>query len=139
MRFDDEVTINAAASNVWRTYADVERWPEWTASVRSVRYEHGDTLESGARVRIEQPKLPKAAWEVTQVEPGRSWTWVSRAPGIRTTAIHTVEPINEQTTRVQQTLVQDGPLGAIFGRIYGKLTRRYLATEAAGLKRRCEA
>jgi uncharacterized membrane protein len=138
MRFDDEITINANADEVWRVYADVERWPEWTQSVRSVRYESGDTLKAGAVVRIEQPKLPKAEWHVEKVDLGRTWTWIAHGPGVRTTAIHTVDAIDDHTTRVRQTLIQDGPIGAVIGRLYGRLTRRYLAMEAAGLKQRCE-
>ena len=90
-------------------------------------------------IGIRQPKLPKALWEVARVDPGRSWTWESRAPGIRTVAEHVLEPIDGGRTRVRQAIEQHGPLGAIFGRLYARLTRQYLATEAAGLKQRCEA
>jgi uncharacterized membrane protein len=139
MRFDDEVLIDAGTADVWSIYSDVERWPEWTPSVRRSEYIDGQHLVVGARVRIEQPKLPKAEWEVTSVDPGRSWTWVATGPGVRTTATHTVEPVDAGTTRVHQTIEQHGPLGAVIGRVYGKLTRDYLRMEASGLKQRCES
>ena len=69
-----------------------------------VRFVVGDALGVGARVRIEQPKLRPAVWEVSALEPGESWTWVSRAPGIRTTAIHVLERVGVNETRVRQTL-----------------------------------
>ncbi len=138
MQFDDEIIIDANADDVWRIYADVERWPEWTKSVRSARYEQGDALKPGARVRIQQPKLPTAVWEVHDIEPGRRWTWIARGPGVRTTAIHTVEPVGAHTTQVHQTVIQEGPVGALIGRVYARLTREYLAMEGAGLKRRVE-
>jgi uncharacterized membrane protein len=139
MRFEHDVTINAPADAVWKIYADVERWPEWTDSIRSVRFVEGDGIKPGARVRIEQPKLPKAEWTVRDVQPGRAWTWVSKAPGIESTAIHELIPEGDAQTRVHTTITQTGPLGAVFGRIYAKLTRSYLAMEAAGLKQRSEA
>jgi uncharacterized membrane protein len=139
MRFDDEVVINAGSGRVWAIYSDVERWPEWTASVRSVEYVDGDSLALGARVRIDQPRLPTAVWEVVAVEAGRSWTWIASGPGVRTTAVHTLEPAGAGSTRVHQTVDQSGPVGAIIGRVYGRLTRAYLAMEAAGLAQRCEA
>ena len=73
-------------------------------------------LAVGARVRIEQPKLRPAVWEVSAVEPGGSWTWVASAPGIRTTAVHALEPTGVNETRVHQTLIHTGPLGAVVGR-----------------------
>jgi uncharacterized membrane protein len=139
MRFADEVVINAGANEVWRTYSDVERWPDWTPSVRHVEYVDSRELAVGSRVRIAQPRLPTAVWEVTALEPGRSWTWVARARGMRTTAVHTVEAVEPDRTRVRMTLEQHGPLGAIAGRLYARLTRSYLAAEAAGLRKRCEA
>lgn len=139
MRFDDEVLIDASVEKVWEIYANVARWPEWTASIRSVQYLEGDALAPGARLRIEQPKLPAAVWQIIAVNPGHSWTWVARGPGIRTTAIHSLEADGPKRTRAHQTLIQSGPLGAIFGRFYARLTRRYLAMEGAGLRQRCEA
>jgi uncharacterized protein YndB with AHSA1/START domain len=138
MQFNDDVLINASIDRVWAVYTDVEHWPEWTASVRETRYTDGDTLAVGARVLIDQPKLPTATWEVSSVDTGRSWTWIASGPGVRTTAVHTLEAAGNDKTRVQQTLVQSGPLGSIIGRVYSKLTRRYLAMEASGLKQRCE-
>src|SRR4051794_6249973 len=139
MRYDDEVIIDAASDAVWAVYADVEHWPEWTKSVREVRYVSGDRVVEGARVRIRQPKLPTVTWQVATVEPGRSWSWESRAPGVHTVAMHTLEPLDAHRTRVRQAIEQKGPLAPISGWIYAKLTRSYLAMEAAGLKQRWEA
>ena len=138
MQFDDEVLIDAGIADVWSVYSDVERWPEWTASVRTSEYADGADLVVGARVRIDQPKLPTAQWEVTAVDPGRSWTWVAKGPGVRTTATHTLVAVDAGTTRVHQTIEQHGPLGVVIAKVYGRLTRDYLRMEAAGLKHRCE-
>jgi uncharacterized membrane protein len=137
MRFDDEILIDAGIADVWTIFSDVERWPEWTPSVRKLEYTDGHDLTEGARVRIDQPKLPTVEWEVTTIDPGSSWTWVAKNPGIRTVASHTLEPVGT-ATRVHQTLEQQGPLGAIVGRVYARRTREYLRMEANGLKQRCE-
>ena len=139
MRFEDEILINEPIDVVWAVYSDVERWPEWTASVDTSEFVEGNELAVGARVAIKQPKLPKAVWQVTGIEPGRSWTWVAKGPGVRTTAVHTLESIDARTTRVRMTLEQGGLFGGLVGRLWAKLTREYLATEAAGLKTRSEA
>lgn len=141
MRFAEQITVTAPPEAVWAVYADVARWPEWTESITSVELLDGaTTLAMGVRARIRQPKLPVAVWEVTAIEPGRSWTWVATAPGARTTATHAVAatPGTDGSTTVDSSLTQEGPLGWVIGRVYAGLTRRYLAMEAAGLKRRCE-
>jgi uncharacterized protein YndB with AHSA1/START domain len=139
MNFTDEVTIAADRDRVWEVFTDVERWPEWTDSVRRARWVRGGRVEVGARARIEQPHLPPMVWEVAAVEPGVSWTWVARSPGVRTTAVHRLAVLPDGSTRVLQSIEQSGPLGAVVGRATGRLTRRYLATEGAGLKARCES
>src|SRR5262245_11306267 len=85
------VSIQAPASRVWRTMIDVERWPEWTASVRKVEHLEPAPLGVGSRVRIEQPKLAPAVWTVTDWRPEAAFTWVSRRPGIVVTAVHAVD------------------------------------------------
>jgi uncharacterized protein YndB with AHSA1/START domain len=139
MNFDDSVEIGAPAADVWRVFTDVERWPEWTASMRSVEIVRGSGVEQGARVRIRQPRLPVMTWEVSEVEPGVSWSWVARSPGVVTVARHRVSATDAGGARVEQAIEQRGPLAGIAGLLTGRLTRRYLAIEGAGLKQRCEA
>jgi len=139
MNVQDAVTISAPVERVWDVYADVERWPEWTASVTSVELLDGAGLALGARARIKQPRFPRLVWTVSAIEPGRSWTWVTRSPGAVTTATHAVVAVDATTTRVEQTIDQAGPLGALVGRLTRRLTRRYLAMEEAGLQQRAEA
>ena len=71
--------------------------------------------------------------------PGRSWTWEAKVPGFRTVAVHDVEAVDSSTTRVRSSIAQTGPFGELFGRLYARLTRKYMAMEAAGLKSLSEA
>lgn len=36
MNYEARIHIDASADIVWATLSDVERWPEWTGSVRAV-------------------------------------------------------------------------------------------------------
>jgi uncharacterized membrane protein len=133
------VEIDAAPDRVWEVMADVERWPEWTETVTSVTRLDEGPLIAGSRARVEQPKLPPAEYVVTELLRGRSFTWVARSPGVRTTARHDLEALPDGGTRVRLGVVQAGPLGRVMGRLFFKgLTDRYLAVEAAGLKARSE-
>ncbi len=138
MRFDHSTTVNAPAERVWAVFSDVAHWPDWTPTVESVERLDEGALRVGARTRIRQPKLPVAVWEVTELKDGEYFEWVSRAPGIKTTGGHRVVSTPEGTV-VTATVIQEGPLGWIFGKLYAKLTREYIATETASLKKVTEA
>jgi hypothetical protein len=59
---------------------------------------------------------------------------------VRTIARHDVESLPRGGTRVRLAVEQAGPLGKVMGRLFFKrLTQRYLAAEAAGLKARSES
>ncbi len=132
------VTIDAPASLVWEVFTDVERWPEWTASVTRLVALDGPGLAVGRRFRIKKPKLPTLVWEVTEVVLGVSWIWMQRSPGGSTIAQHEVMPTANGRTLVRQVLDQRGPIGALVARLMRKTTRRYLELEAQGLKSRSE-
>jgi uncharacterized membrane protein len=90
MRFEATIDVAAPAQLLFEVYTDVERWPEWTASVTSVERLDQGPLSVGSRARIKQPRLPAAVWEVTEVVAGHSFTWMARGPGIITTGSHVV-------------------------------------------------
>ena len=87
---DGGVEIEAPAGVVWDVFSDVERWPEWTASVTRLVALDGPGLAVGKRFEIKQPRMPKLVWEITELTPGSSWTWVQRSPGGMTVARHDV-------------------------------------------------
>jgi hypothetical protein len=136
---DDSIQIEAPPEVVWSVYAEVEHWSDWTESVDRVIGLDGSDLAIGRRFEIKQPKFPKLVWKVTDVDPGRSWTWVQRSPGGTTVAVHEVVDLGDGRTEVRQRLDQGGPIGALVGRLTAGITRRYLAMEAAGLKAASEA
>jgi uncharacterized membrane protein len=135
---DNAVEIDAPATVVWDIYSDVERWPEWTASVTRLLALDGPGIAVGKRFEIKQPRMPKLVWEVTDVTPGASWTWVQRSPGGSTLARHDVIAESDRCTKARLQVDQRGPVGALVGLLMRGMTKRYLELEAAGLKARSE-
>jgi hypothetical protein len=95
-------------------------------------------LAVGTRAKVHQPRLPVATWVVTELVPGRRFTWEARGPGLRTTGTHEVEPLADGRCRVTATLDQQGLLGGLMGRLTRGITVSYLAMEVNGIKRHCE-
>lgn len=129
------IDIAAPPDRVWSVIADVERWPEWTPSVRSITLLQPGPLVVGSRARILQPRLPPAVWQVTALEDGRSFTWMSASPGVRVVATHGVDAAGPGS-RASLTLRFAGLLGPLVGWMARGMTERYLALEAEGLRRR---
>jgi uncharacterized membrane protein len=139
MHFEAGIEIAASAQRVFDVYTDVERWPDWTSSVTRVERLDEGPLRLGSRARIRQPKLPVAVWEVTAIEPGRSFVWVARGPGLLTTGSHVVTSLAGNAVRVTASLDQDGIFGPLVGGLSRSLTQRYLELEVRGLKAHCES
>ncbi|WP_327292640.1 SRPBCC family protein [Streptomyces sp. NBC_01198] len=131
------LTIDAPAPRVWQILTDVERWPDLTTSMTSVRGLDGPRPALGARFEVRQPKLRKAIWTVTQLDEGTSFTWEAREPGIVSRGAHLVEPDGEGT-RLTLTIDQSGLLAWPVGLLAGSTIRRYVTLEAEGIKSRSE-
>ncbi|MFB7663488.1 SRPBCC family protein [Kitasatospora sp. NPDC056138] len=132
------VEIAAPPERVRQVLAAVERWPSWTASVAEVRRLEEGRFGVGSTVRIRQSGLRPAVRRVTVYEPDRCLAWQSVAPGVLTVARHRIEPRPGGSAGVTLTLGRFGPAAPVVGVVYGPLTRRYPAVEAAGLKRAAE-
>ena len=135
--FSIDVDIAASPDRVWAVMRDIEKWHEWTPSVRSVTRRDRGPLRHGSQAWVRQPRFPPAFWTVTEVGE-HSFTWVSRAPGMVVTARHSVSQAGDGS-RATLSLNFAGLLGPLFGRLTRDINNRYLAMEAAGLKRRSES
>lgn len=135
--FSIDVEIAAPAERVWAVMRDVERWHEWTASVSSIRLLGGGPLRVGSRALIKQPKFPPALWRATAIDEGRSFTWVSRGPALRVTGRHAVRAAPGGSVATL-SLRYEGLIGRLLARMTRGITERYIAMEAAGLKKRSE-
>ena len=141
MRFSITTEVDAPPNVVFEVLSDVDRWPEWTPTV--TRVERLDDASApfalGTRVRIVQPRVPPAEWTVTAFEPGKGFRFVSRSPGATVDADHWIEPLEPgNRSRVTLSVTFGGFLGSAIGWMMRSLNKRYLAEEAAGLKRRSE-
>jgi len=92
----------------------------------------------GSSARVLQPRLRPAVWQVTELESGRNFTWITSAPGLRMKAGHLIER-QGSGSRVELSFELSGLISPIVSRLYGGIIERYVATESLGLKQRSEA
>jgi hypothetical protein len=83
----------------------------------------------GSRFEVQQPGLPKAVYEITHWEPGRAFTWVSSAGGVRTTASHRLQPTSDGTV-LALGIEWSGPLAWMARLLASSKARRMVEQEA---------
>lgn len=137
MDYERTIEIDAPPRRVWGVMSDVERWPEWTRSVSKIVPLQPGPLDLGSRARVTQPRLGTLVWHVTALEPGRSFTWETRAPGTLMIGTHEVTPRGEGST-ARLHVHSEGIAVSLLGWLMAPTGRRYVDMEAEGLKRRSE-
>ena len=92
--------IEAPAPVVWDLLTDFDRWPDWGPSIRRVTVGDG-RVQAGVTGRVQTIVGVWVPFEITRVEPGRSWTW--RVAGIPATR-HCVSAVGPDRCRAWFTV-----------------------------------
>jgi hypothetical protein len=135
--YETRLSCRARPEALWKVVADVEQWPEFTESMNSVRLDK-TPLQLGSQASIKQPRTRTSQWTVTELVPGRSFTWESSAAGVLTVADHEVIDTAGHTQLVVR-FRQRGALAGVLGMLFGRRIRRFVDMEANGLVATAEA
>lgn len=127
----------ATPDRLWSLASDVERWGDRLPTVDVVRPLGSGPTGVGSKFEVRQPGLPKAVWEVTDWQQGRSFTWVSTSPGIRSTAVHAVQD-DSGGSRLDLSLEWSGPLAPVLELLIGRKARGMVEIEAETFARLAE-
>lgn len=133
MRLERSIDIDAPQERVWDVRTDLEAGPRRIDTVDEIELLAPAPLTWGSRVRLKQPKLNEAVWEVTAWDAPSYFEWTTRRPasppspatGWRRWARAVLADVDDRHGRLPHPdgLVRRG------------LTSRYLAREAEGMKR----
>jgi hypothetical protein len=131
-----------AASTSWpspvaRTSRSRPR-PTATLSRAAVRRVDSGPLQVGSEAIIKQPRLFPARWRVTELEPGRFFTWEATTGGVTTVGGHTVDA-DGQGSKITLALGLRGPFARLVYTLWGGLSRRYLLMEMEGFRQTAES
>ena len=118
------LTIDAPPAQVYEAFVDLSRWLEWNPHLREVRPLTEGPLAPGSRARVALKLNPlPSVWEVTEMNPGRSFAWASSLlPGIRLVFDHVAESA-DGGTRATLRIDIEGPLAFLAGlasTVYGR-------------------
>ena len=138
MEYNLTTTCDAPPDQVWPLFVDVERWPEMTKSVREACRVDSGPLRVGSEAIIKQPRLPRARWRVTELDPGHSFTWENKSGGVTGVGSHIVVT-DGPGSKITITLRLHGPLARLVHAFTARLSRRYLSMEIEGFRRTAES
>lgn len=136
MIIQEQILISAPIEAVWSVLADVTRWPVWTPTMTSVQ--GPPELAVGRTYNIRQPRFPVARWTVTDLQPGLTFTWVSRVPGLYSSASHTLST-TPNGTQLKLHFQQTGLFAPLANYAAGPLCQAYVRIEAESLRKHFEA
>ena len=139
MRFEQSIDIDADQQRVWDVLTDLDAWPRRVETVNVVELLTPLPVGVGSRVRLKQPRLPEATWEVTVWDAPSCFEWRQKSGGVTNVARHRVEALEEGRSRLTLMLDMRGLLVPIVGLFYKDLTNRYMTIEAQGMKRAAES
>lgn len=138
INIERSININAPPERVWAVIMDVEHWPEWTESMKSVERLDSGEFGVGSKAKLRIRRSPNAnVWTVTELTPNRSFTWETNSGGVRGVATHVIEP-DGNGSKVTLTVDLSGIVATLFGPLIAGQSRKNVDMEAEGLKRRCE-
>jgi uncharacterized membrane protein len=125
---------SAPADRLWAVMSDVRHWGDWLPTVDAVTPLEPDRPdEVGASYTVEQPGLPTAVWTITGRDEGRSFTWESARPGIRSVGTHTLTPSTDGRTTIELGIEWSGALAPLVRLALGRKSTDYVTREAEAL------
>jgi uncharacterized membrane protein len=139
MRWEKSIDIDAPQQRVWDVLSAIEAWPQRIETVDSVELLTPMPINSGSRVRLKQPKIGEATWNITVWDAPSYFEWTQKTAGITSVASHRVETLGKGRARLTLTLDMRGLLIPIVALFSKKLINDYMNLEAEGMKRAAES
>jgi Polyketide cyclase / dehydrase and lipid transport len=116
MRFAHTLTTTAPAEAIWQVWADVPAWPAWDTALESASLSGPFAL--GAQGRLKAKGSPASPFVISQVDPGRSYSFTTGMPLAQLEVRRTLAADGGATSFTHEVTFR-GPLGWLWGRVLG--------------------
>ncbi len=138
IHLEDKIDIQATQGLVWEITIDVESWPQWSPAMEKVVREDPGEFKLGSSALIKQKLMPRTRWVVTELDPGRSFSWHTKVLGIEMKASHLILPDDSGVTSILKIEMKGG-IATILSPLLKPPVRLALKEENCGLKNFCES
>ncbi len=133
--FSYTLTTTAPAAAIWAIWSDVANWHTWDTGLKSAAL--AGPFAVGTRGRLVPDSGPSSAFELTAVDPGRSYTFRTRLPLGALYVKRTLES-GAGPTRFTHEVWFTGLSKPLFGRVLGKKYRALLPSVLEAIRAQAE-
>ena len=125
MGWSCEHSADSAATKeaVWRRYADVTQWRDWSPAIKWARLD--GPFRVGAKGKSKAHGAPVARFRLVRVEPNALFATTTWLPGARLLFEHFIEP-RDTGLRITHRATLSGPLSPLYTRRIRSLTEHGL-------------
>jgi hypothetical protein len=135
MQLFEEIEIQAPPATIFALYANVADWPIWDPEVKAASIE--GPFVSGAKGVVHPNGGPKSTIHFTSVVPDRSYHAECKLPLCKMRFEQLLTP-TATGTKVRHTVVFEGLLAPLFGRLIGNGMKKTLPEAMRSLKNHAE-
>jgi hypothetical protein len=135
MQLFEEIEIQAPAGVIFGLYANVAQWPTWDPEVKAASIE--GPFVSGAKGVVHPHGGPKSAVVFTSVTPNQSYHAECKLPLCKM-RFEQLLTATATGTKARHTVVFEGLLAPIFGRLIGGGMKKTLPKVMVSLKEHAE-
>ncbi|MWG35051.1 SRPBCC family protein [Halomarina oriensis] len=143
MWFSHRMETTAPPRRVWEVWTDVEAWPTWDGELREASLGGDDrtahcAVEVGTRGFLDPRFGPTAEFVVTEVDPGRSYSYTVEMPLGRLHVRRSLHGHDGGTTFTHEVWFE-GALRGVYSRTLGRRYRRALPEVMTAVRDRAES
>lgn len=121
-----EFTVGVPSQVAWDHLARIEQWPSWARHIKRIELQPSGELGSQSTGVIYLTNGMKPVFRMTELDPPRSWKWVSGFLWCTVIYDHRFEPLGAERTRVTFIVEAEGLGARVLGRLFAWIYRRNL-------------
>ncbi len=131
MRFEEKITVNKPAEQIFQLYEQVNQWHLWDSEIQFASID--GAFEVGTIGKLKPKKGPEAKIEIVEITRPKSFTVISKLPlCVMTFEHHLVS--KDRATEVIHSVSFTGAMSFLFGRLIGAGIKKGLPETLKGLK-----
>ena len=98
-KFSSSLEIDAPPDKVWALVNELEEWPQWIPSIKSIEKLSEGPLGIGSQIRVTAKSTFTVSllMTITEFVPGQRAVLQGKALGTKMTRYYTFEPVNQGT------------------------------------------